>query len=258
VNDFKQNKSMRLVGYLEFEEVGPDGAIKHGKLGDQSFPNQARTFARLVTITRQDIINDDLGALSDVPKELGRGSATKLNKVFWTAFLDNTSFFTSGNNNLVTSSPLGVSGLTNAEVAFMKQTQPDGNPLAITPKIILTPSELGNTARALIAPQTEYRDTTANTKFSTGNPHANKDYNVVSTPYLSNSAMGGAYSTTTWYLLAGADDVPVMEVCFLDGNESPVIDTADADFDTLGIQMRGFYDFGVTKMDPRGGVKATA
>ena len=43
---------------------------------------------------------------------------------------------------------------------------------------------------------------------------------------------------------------------FLNGNESPTIETADADFSVLGIQMRGFHDFGVSLQDPRGGVKS--
>ena len=47
-----------------------------------------------------------------------------------------------------------------------------------------------------------------------------------------------------------------MEVAFLNGQESPTIETADADFGTLGVRMRGFHDFGVSLQDPRGGVKA--
>jgi hypothetical protein len=35
----------------------------------------------------------------------------------------------------------------------------------------------------------------------------------------------------------------------------PTVESADADFNTLGIQMRGYHDFGVAKQEPRGGVK---
>lgn len=256
VSDFKQNTSLRLVGYLEFEEVGPDGQIKHGRLADQPFVNQARTYAKLITITRQDIINDDLGALTEVPNELGLGAASKLNKVFWTTFLDNATFFSTSNNNLATSSPLGISGLTNAETKFLEQTKPDGSPLDITPRFLLVPVALANTARALIAPQTELRDNASSAKYSTGNPHAGKDFVVITSPYLSNTTISGS-SSSSWYLIADPAQVAVMEVCFVDGNETPVIETADADFDQLGIQMRGYYDFGVAKQDYRGGVKAT-
>ena len=42
-----------------------------------------------------------------------------------------------------------------------------------------------------------------------------------------------------------------MEVGFLNGQESPTVETAEADFDTLGIQMRGYFDYAVSKGDKR-------
>ena len=54
--------------------------------------------------------------------------------------------------------------------------------------------------------------------------------------------------------LAGCD-LPVIEVAFLNGQESPVIETAEADFNVLGVRMRGYHDFGVALQDPRGGVR---
>jgi hypothetical protein len=48
----------------------------------------------------------------------------------------------------------------------------------------------------------------------------------------------------------------VIEVAFLNGQESPTIETAEADFNVLGIQMRGYHDFGCALQDPRGGTKS--
>jgi hypothetical protein len=73
--------------------------------------------------------------------------------------------------------------------------------------------------------------------------------------YLGNSKYAG-FSTKAWYLLAEPTDLPVIEVAFLNGQEAPTIETADADFNVLGVQMRGFHDFGCKLQDPRGGVKA--
>ena len=92
------------------------------------------------------------------------------------------------------------------------------------------------------------------TKATTSNFFRGK-YQVYDTPYLSNSAYTG-FSTTAWYLLANPMDCPVIETVFLDGKEAPTIESSDADFDTLGIQMRGYHDFGVTKQEYRGGVKS--
>ena len=85
------------------------------------------------------------------------------------------------------------------------------------------------------------------------NPHQGKFRTEVSR-YLSNSHYTG-YSSKAWYLLADPGDLPVIEVAFLNGQESPTIETAEADFSVLGVQMRGFHDFGCQLQDPRGGVK---
>ena len=73
--------------------------------------------------------------------------------------------------------------------------------------------------------------------------------------YLANAKLSG-HSAKAWYLLAEAADLPVIEVAFLNGQESPTIETAEADFNVLGIQMRGYHDFGCALQDPRGGLKA--
>jgi hypothetical protein len=47
----------------------------------------------------------------------------------------------------------------------------------------------------------------------------------------------------------------LIEVAFLNGQEAPTIETADADFNVLGVQMRGYHDFGVALQDPRAAIK---
>jgi hypothetical protein len=71
---------------------------------------------------------------------------------------------------------------------------------------------------------------------------------------LSNAAYPGN-SAKAWYLLANPNDLPVIEVAFLNGIEVPTIESAEADFNALGIQMRGVSDFGCSLVEPRGGVK---
>ena len=73
--------------------------------------------------------------------------------------------------------------------------------------------------------------------------------------YLSNSYYTGA-SSKAWYLLADPNDLPVIEVAFLNGQESPTIETAEADFSVLGIQARGVHDFGIALQDPRAGIRS--
>jgi hypothetical protein len=86
------------------------------------------------------------------------------------------------------------------------------------------------------------------------NPHQNKFRAEVSR-YLSNSTYPGN-SEKAWYLLADPVDLPVIEVAFLNGQESPTIETAEADFNVLGIQMRGFHDFGVSLQDAKAAIRS--
>ena len=258
VSDFKTITSHSLTGDLEYEEVGPGGEIKHGTLGEEVYTNRARSYGRMLAITYQDIRNDDLGALTRVPRRLGRGGALKINDVFWKEFLDNTTFFATARGNYLegatagaTDSRLNIDGLTNAETLFFNQTDPNGKPLGVTPRILLVPNALNARASQLMN-STEVRDTTANTLFGVSNPHAGK-FTIVRSSYLSNSSYTGN-SAAKWYLIADPNDVPTMQIALLDGREMPIVESASADFNTLGIQMRGTHHFGVAKMEYRGGV----
>jgi len=235
--------------------VAPGGELKHGTLGEESYTNKADTYGLMLAIDRRDIINDDLGAITTVPRKLGRGSGLKINDIFWTIFLDSASFFTAGNKNYLTGTDtvLSIDGLSKAEKAFMDQVDSDGKPIGIMPQIMLVPTALSAMATQLFK-SVEIRDTTASTKYPVANPHQGKFRAEVSR-YLSNSSYTGN-SEKAWYLLADPTDLPVIEVAFLNGQESPTIETAEADFNVLGVQMRGYHDFGVALQDPKGGVKS--
>ena len=255
VSDFKTVTSYRLVGQDQYELVAPGGELKHGTLGEESFTNKADTYGLMLSIDRRDIINDDLGAITTVPRKLGRGSGLKINDVFWSIFLNNGAFFTAGNKNYISgaATALSIDGLTAAEVAFMDQVDGDGKPIGIMPAILLVPTALSAIGTQLFK-SVELRDTTASTKYPVANPHQGKFRSEVSR-YLSNAQYTGN-SSKAWYLLADPSDLPVIEVAFLNGQESPTIETAEADFNVLGVQMRGYHDFGVALQDHRGGVKA--
>ncbi|MFW6062411.1 MAG: hypothetical protein ACOC93_06340, partial [Planctomycetota bacterium] len=256
VKDFKTVTSYRLSGGFEYEEVGPDGELKHAELDEESFTNQARTYGRMFSLTRESLINDDMDALSAVPRRIGRGGALKLNKVFWTAFLDSAAFFTTARKNYKAGAEtaLSIDGLTEAELLFREQTDPDGNPLAITPRRLLVPPALSVYAGQLMSSlKLTEGGGSSKSKVPTDNPHAGK-FATLSSAYLNNANVAGG-SAKAWYLLADPADLPVIEVAFLNGQRQPTVEQAEADFRTLGIQFRGYFDFGVAKQDWRAGVK---
>jgi len=257
VNDFKSITSYSLVGANQYEELGPGGELKHGTLSELGYSNKADTRGLMLALDRRDIINDDLGAFTQVMNMLGRGGALKLNDVFWKKFMNNGSFFTAGRNNFLdgADTALSVESLEVAESLFATQTGPDKKPLGISPAILLMPSKLKRTGLRILNSSELRRETPttgAAATYGTRNTFEG-DFTPVSTPYLQNSAFTG-FSAKKWYLLANPNDMPVIEACFLNGVERPTVEQAQANFDTLGIQVRGYFDFGVELQEYRGGV----
>lgn len=256
VSDFKTVTSYRMIGDDQYRLVGPGGEIEHGTLGEESYTNKADTYALMFAVTRTDMINDDLGAITAIPRKLGRGAGLKINDIFWTIFADHSSFFASGYSNLVTGNPvLNVAGLTTGEAVFMKLVDSDGKPIGHMPAKLLVPVDLGAIAERLYGSE-QLRSSSADggTEYPVNNPHQGK-YTVHKSRYLHHASYGN--STTAWYLLANPEDLAMVEVAFLNGTESPTIESADADFNTLGVQMRGYVDFGVSLQDPKAAVKST-
>lgn len=257
VRDFKAVSSYRMTGDMEFEEVGPDGQLRSATASDETFTNQAKTYGKLFGITRQDLINDDLSAFPRIGARLGRGGALKLNTVFWTTFMNNSTFFTAGRGNYWAdaTSALSAASLKAGVLKFRQITDPDGKPKGIAPKILLVPVDLDITARELVTSITWNSGGAATTEqIPSRNVLATMGLVPVSTEYLSNSSIMG-YSALAWYLLADPRDMAVMEVLFLNGQETPIVETADADFDSLGIRFRGYFDFGCAKQEYRAGLK---
>ena len=239
VNDFKSVTSYRLNGGFEFDKVAPGGELKSASASDEKRTLSADTYGIMSSITRNDLVNDDLGALSAIPSRIGRGAAIKLNKVFWAAFeASNDSYYsqpTPGAGNA-----LALAGLKLAVKGFRKLTDTDGNPLAIAPSLILCPVDLEIAAAEIMGSSLLISGNT------TAGPAQNVlagRYRVVSSSYLT--------SATTWWLAADPMDLPAMEVAFLNGQRSPTVETANADFNVLGIQMRGFFDFGCAKAESK-------
>lgn len=247
VTDFKTVTSYRLTGNEVYQQVPAGGELKHGTLGEESFTNKADTYGLLLSVDRRDMINDDLGAITDIPRKLGRGGGLKLNQVIWAEFLNDAAFFSSGNGNLI-DDVFDIDGLTVAETTFLEFEDPEGNPLGGMPEILLVPPSLSVQANNVFN-STEIWPATGASSTPMNNPHAGK-FRVVMSRYLKNAPLA-------WYLLGSPNDLPVIEVCFLNGQQSPIIESTDADFNVLGIQFRGYHDFGAAKQDPRGGVKSS-
>jgi hypothetical protein len=166
------------------------------------------------------------------------------------------SFFASGNTNINTGvADMTLGGLEATETIFMNQTDPDGKPMGLLPKIILVPTALKAKSMALCSAQSNnVLITGASATLSSVNVFAGR-FMVESSPYISNSSYTGN-TAVGWWMLADPAESAVIEIAALNGRIEPIVETADAEFNTLGVQLRGYSDIGVNQQEYRAGVYA--
>lgn len=258
--DFKETSFYRLISGGTWEQVGPTGELAHGTLSQDSYTAKLKTFGELIIISREMQINDDLSALADLPKMLGRKAILTLNKEFWTYFLANlTTLFPVDNSKLNyfdgSGSVLQSTSLSTAVQMFRKQLDSENNPLGLDPANLLVPPELEAAADEL------YTSKNVNTggaatkeKVPNNNTHAGK-YKPAVSSYLSNAAYTGN-SSTRWFLTSKTEDAALMRVGFLNGQRNPTVESEDAEIGTLGIATRAFFDFAIALNEYRAGVQS--
>ena len=260
LNDFKVHYRARMTGSGAMQIVSPDGEIKHMEAEEESWTIQAQTYGKLLVVSRQAILNDDMGAFEQIPRIMGRQAALALESAGITLLLSNptgangNAFFSSGNSNYQSGSTtaLGIDSVTASEALFNSQTDMSGQAVYIQPAVMLVPPQLKVLAEQL------YNDRTiagvTSSKVLSGNPHAGK-FRPVWSPFLSNSTISGN-STTAWYLFADPADVPALAVGYLNGQTSPTVEQVEMSPQQLAIGFRGFFDFGVGLVDYRASVKS--
>jgi hypothetical protein len=234
-----------------YQEVAADGELHHARLDDEATSYKVNTRGLMFGITREDIINDDLGIIFDLQRTLGINSMRTINKLFWETVIGATTFFTTDNGNYAegAATALGIDSLSAAIQKLREQVDGDGNPVGIVPAVLAVPPALEATARKILL-STELNRT--GDKSPTTNPWVNLDLKLEVEPILS-KATGG--SSKAWYLFGNPDITPAMIVSFLNGVETPTVEESDAPFNQLGRQYRAFLDFGCDTADHRGGVR---
>lgn len=272
VSNFQTHTRYRMTQDGNLAEVGAGGEIKHTTLSEASYTNAADTHALMISLTRKMIRNDDLGAFTQINTDMGYAAAHALEQAAVKAltgastgsgtsdFFSSSSSKTSGQNYFTgAASALDVEALTTAVTYFRKRTNSAGNPLMIPPALLLVPPELETMASQLFGtlPTNLASGTDATITGFAQNPHVGK-YTPIVVDYLANAGgySSGSPSATAWYLFANPNRVSVLDIAFLDGRQTPTIESSEADFNTLGMQFRCYFDFGVATQDDVGAVKS--
>ena len=253
--DFKEHTGIRLTGDFKLEELAAHGEIRHANVGEETIAYKVTTYAKMLMLDRQHIINDDIAILDQIPTIFGRAAARKEADLVYTVLLSNPGgFFSAAHSNLITGaqSGLSVASLAEAIAALRKQTDADGLPLDLVPRVLLVPPELEATARQVLNSVELYRS--GADQLPAGNPFAGLNIALEVEPRLSNTYFPGN-STTAWYLLCGPADGSFL-VAFLNGQQGPTIEPVDPGADKLGTGWRCYIDIGAAAADWRCAVKS--
>lgn len=246
-SDFKDATRYRLSEADTLEKLNESGEFKAGGVTEGAAKTSITTYGRMFSLTRQAIINDDMGALQQLPAIYGAAARRMINKMVYKMLQSNpkvegAQLFHADHKNLC-AEDISIEGLAKMKAAMAKQKNIKGAEyLNIQPAFIICPVELEVQAAQLISSVVD--PTKAN---ATPNPFANK-MTVISEPELEDAK--------AFYLAAAAGIAPTIEVTSLNGNLTPTMERAEQ-FDTLGIKWRIYMDVGVNLLDYRGIQKST-
>ena len=250
--DFKTQTSIRPTFGGKLELLPAGGTIRHNTLGESYFTWRVYQFAAMYSIDRTTIVNDDLGAVSDILPTLGKKALRELSDLIYALVLANSgSFFAAGNGNNQTGagSALSATSLATAVRQLRNQQDPDLNALDLAPAVLVVPPALEQTARGLLNSQTVMRNPgtdlqpEGNTFQGLARLEVEPRLESGVTDPVSKTTYAG--SSTAWYLFASPADMPVV-VGFLNGKETPNLESFgfNSTPDRLEQSFRVVHDFG--------------
>ncbi len=254
--DFKPHTGIRISDTGELTQLPPGGEIKHGSVKEAMYGFSIDTFAKMLSIDRRDIINDDLSLFDDTARSLGRAAMRSLSDLVYKVLLANAgNFFSTGHGNYDAGAgtALASSSLAAGIAKMLAQRDDENRDLDIRARTLLVPPELQQTAKELLLSDFIQR---ANNDLPTGNALKNS-VSLEVEPRLSNDERFEGTSAKAWYLFAGPADAALI-VAFLQGKQSPTVEFFgfDADPNTLAATWRVYHDFGAALADHRAAYKA--
>ena len=250
VTDFKTHSAARLSETDDLDEIPENQEYKYGEVSEAAETYSIATYGKLFAITRQAIINDELGVLTDIPYSHGEAAARKIGDLAYavltanSAMGDGVALFHSSHSNLGTSGVISETTMGEG-VKLMKQQKDiaDKRRLNIQPAYFIAPTSIEAAAETFFASDMFVGSNVAATR---RNIYGGNKYTRVYEPRLDDD------STTAWYL-AGAKGKTI-KIFFLDGIQKPYLEMQNG-WTVDGVEHKVRIDAGAKAMDWRGLVK---
>ena len=248
--DFKDITVVQLSGAPELLQTNEHGEFKYGTMRDGAETYKVLTYGRIVALSRQAIVNDDLRGFDRLVGAFGASSRRLENRLVYAQLTgnpklsDNVDLFHADHGNLGTGagSALGLDGLGAARAAMRKQTGLQGELLNLVPAYLIVPAAHEQKAYQFTSASYVPAEASKINEFRAGGRTA---LEPVVEPLLD------ASSSAYWYLAAANSQVDTVEYCYLDGAEGPVIEE-EMGFEVDGVSLKCRLDFAAKVVDYRG------
>ena len=251
LSDFRPHYRYRMGSFGDLDTVTENGEFKYGTLRDAERESiTAATKGKLLNISRQMIVNDDMGSFMDLTRIMGRGAGRTLEKDVYALIAANPTmgdgvvlFHATHANIATTAAAPTVASFDAARVQMAQQQDVGANDyIDLRPAVWLGPVSLGGSVR--VVNEAQY-DVDVSNKFQVPNKSRGLVSAVIDTPRLSGTA---------WYMFCNPADEPVLEVGFLNGQQSPYTEMK-VGFEVDGITWKVRLDYGVAAVGWRGVIK---
>lgn len=260
VADFKNINRARFSEAPNLEMIPEGNDYPEGVMSDSKESYKVEKFGQMFSVTWETIVGDDLDAISRVPQMHGNAARRTQNKKVYEVLTSNPTMsdgkalfatdHASGDN---TSGAAAAPGVTTVNAGFVKMMTQKGLNSGVTinaiPRYLIVPVAYSATALQLVGSLSDpgaggSAAGNANTLNVYG-PNGTRPLQVIAEPQLD------ANSATIWYLAADPGQIDTVELSFLQGEESPVLEQEwNFKKDVLDHKIR--QTFGVKAIDWRG------
>ncbi len=245
--DFKEARRTALSEAPALS-IKPEGAeYQHGSVSDANETIQLATYGKIVKLSRESLVNDDLGELARLPLAMGQAAARSEADLVYGLLVgnpnmrDGVALFDATHGNIGGSATLSEATLSSARVMMRTQKGLAGTAtLNIVPRFLLVPAALETAAEKLLA-------SIQPTSSANVVPEWMRRLTLVVDARLDED------STARWYLAADPAQFDTVEVARLDGNGAQAF--TDEDFHTDAVSFKIRLDVGAAILDWRGLVR---
>jgi phage major head subunit gpT-like protein len=249
VPDFKQSTILNISGMDPLDLINESQPYQYGSRDENQEVVQIATYGKMFAITRQTIINDDLGALSDIPRAHGEAAARKIGDLAYAVLTanptmgDGVALFHASHKNLGTSAVISEGSIGEAIKLMKLQKDSKGRSLNIQPRIYLAPVALEGVSEIFFASNQFSGDTKGSTR---ANIYGGTRFKRVYDARLDDA------SQTAWYLLGEARRA--VRLFFLGGMTTPFLDRQQG-WSVDGVEYKVRIDCGAKAVDWKAMVK---